>query len=123
MNFGTALVAPGARRLLARDFIGGVKDKLKGVVDDVKDFGGDVVDGAKGVLDAVKDGAQDAADAAGDAVDDIVEDVGNTTLDEEVVFDVSVGEQGKRFNIFRNVIRYGAPQFLKPNKRLANPNE
>lgn len=110
MSFGTALVAPGARRLLARDFIGGVKDKLNDAVDDAKDFGGDVVDGAKEVLDTVKGGAQDAADAVGDAVDDIVEDVGSTTLDEEVVFDVSIGEQGKRFNIFRNIIRYRAPR-------------
>lgn len=105
MSFGTALVASGAKRLLARDFLGGVKDKLKGVLDDAKDFGDDVVDGAKGVLDTVKGGAQDAADAAGDAVDDIVEDAGSTTLDDEVVFDVSVGEQGKRFNIFKNIIR------------------
>lgn len=113
MSFGTATVAPGAaRRLLARDFFDGVKDKFNDVVDkagdivdDVEDFGDDVVDGAKQVLGTVKDGAQDAVDAAGDAVDDLVADAGNTKLGQEAVFDVSIGQQGKRFNLFTDPVK------------------
>lgn len=105
MNFGTATVAPGARRLLARGFFGGVKDKFEDVVDDVKDITGDIVDGAGDVLDDVKDGAKGAADAAGDAIDDFVGDIGDTTLDKEVMFDISVGKPGQRFNIFTDIIR------------------
>lgn len=116
MNFGTATVAPGARRLLARDFFGGVKDKFNDVVDkagdiaggaldEVKDIAGDLVDGAGQVVDTVKDGVKDAADAAGDAISGVVEDIGDTTFDQEAVFDVAIGQPGQRFNLFTDPIR------------------
>lgn len=139
MNFGSAIVTPGAiRRLLARGFFDDIKDKAGdlvdkagdfagGFVDGAKDLGGDIADGAGkaagGVVDGAKDlagdiangagkaaggvvdGAQDAVGAIGDAVSDVVEDIGNTKLDKEVTFDVTIGTPGQRFNVLKDPIR------------------
>lgn len=108
MNFGTAMVAPGAASNLSSGFFGDIKDEFSDVVGKA----GDIVDG---VIDEVKDNVsnvvgklvdtatnrtQNATGAAGDTVSNPIADIGSTTLDQEAIFDVSIGQQGQRFNIF-----------------------
>lgn len=85
LDFGSATVSPGAaRRLMTRGF----SDFMDGVVNGVKD----VVDG---VGDAITGGGDDGSDGLIGVVDDILEDIGNG----DVVFDVSSGTPGERFNV------------------------
>lgn len=118
MNFGSTVVAPGAtRRLLVRGFFDDLKnaagdvvdqvgDVANDVVDGAKDVAGDIVDGAGQAVDTVTDGVKDAADAVGDTVGDVVADVGSGQINKEVTFDVTIGQQGQRFNVLTDPIRY-----------------
>lgn len=84
LDFGSATVSSGAaRRLMMRgfsDFMDGIANGAKNAIGDVKD---------------VTDEISDAITGDDGVVDDILEGIANG----DVVFDVSSGTPGERFNV------------------------
>lgn len=94
LDFGSVTVSPGAaRRLMARGF-SDFMDGVAGVVNGVKDAAGNVIDD---IGDAITGDDNDGDDNDGlvGTIDDIIEDIANG----DVVFDVSSGTPGERFNV------------------------
>jgi len=117
MDFGKATLQPVAETKLRirgwNDFWKGVKDKVGGVVEDVKegakDLIEDVKDGAKDVVEDVKEGAKDLVEDVKDGAKDLVEDVGETDFSKAIDFDVTGGEEGIKKNIFTDLFTYVSP--------------
>lgn len=99
LDFGSAAVSPGAaRRLMARgfsDFMDGITNVIGGAGKAI----GDAEDAVTGVVDDIGDAIKGDDDNDDDGligtIDDLLEDIANG----DVVFDVSSGTPGKRFNV------------------------
>lgn len=106
MEFGTAVLAPGAAKKLRKrqfgflddivdnvgDFFGDVGSGVGDVIDNVGDFFGDVGDNIGDVIDNVGDVVGDVGEAVGGVVDDVVDNVGDVVGDiGETVGDIAGG--------------------------------
>jgi hypothetical protein len=91
LDFGTVALDPHVSgRLMARGFL---RDLFKGA----KDLVSDIRDGIEDGIDDIKDGFKDVGDA--------FRKIGDAKIDKQVVFDVSVGTEGKRTNIITDKLK------------------
>jgi hypothetical protein len=101
MDFGRAVLAPGAAKKLRRRQFGWIDDIVDGAgdfIDDVGDVIGDVADGVGDVVDDVVDTVGDIAEGVADVV------TGNIDVSKEVSFPVGIGSPNSPIDIYTSDI-------------------